>query len=285
MKLNRRSGLVKSKNQNLKPLTIKDRFLPKIPAKAGVSFRQLLSTAFGRFFEIPIIELGRFLGKIWKPLEHYIMKLLIPKWGLKVVPIGESIDQTVTVAPNEEIRKIIERVPIYAVGDCFCRTILAKRKCNKPVDVCMIVGWGQELENLIDNGEYRRVSLEQILDKLEQIDKHALVSQLVFFPNDQTFYNICNCCGCCCVGIQALKKFSTPIIVGSPFYAKIDPEKCIGCLKCKNERCNFDAIKKVRLNGEIKAEVVTERCYGCGLCASKKYGCPEGAITLFRRKS
>ncbi len=273
-----------SKTKELGPLTIKDRYLPKIPAQSGIRFRQLLSTAFGRFFEIPIIELCRFLGKIWRPLEHYMMKLLIPKWGLRVVPIGESIDPSVTIAQNEEIKKIIERVPIYAVGKCFCRSILEKRKCSKPLDVCMVVGWGQELKNLIDNGEFRKVSLEEIMEKLDLIDKHALVSQLVFFPDNQTFYNICNCCGCCCVGIQALKKFSTPIIVGLPFIAKIDPEKCKGCLKCMKERCNFDAIRKIRVNGKIKAEVIPQRCYGCGLCASKKYGCPEGAIKLLRNE-
>jgi len=36
--------------------------------------------------------------------------------------------------------------------------------------------------------------------------------------------------------------------------------------------------------GKWYAEVNPYRCFGCGLCASEKYGCPEGAIKLYPRE-
>jgi ferredoxin len=36
-------------------------------------------------------------------------------------------------------------------------------------------------------------------------------------------------------------------------------------------------------SGKWYSQVVPKRCFGCGLCASSKYGCPEGAIKLYPR--
>lgn len=41
---------------------------------------------------------------------------------------------------------------------------------------------------------------------------------------------------------------------------------------------------KVAHAGKWSARVLSNRCFGCGLCASPKYGCPEGAIKLYERK-
>ena len=36
-------------------------------------------------------------------------------------------------------------------------------------------------------------------------------------------------------------------------------------------------------NGKWFSKVDPNRCFGCGNCASPKYGCPEGAIKLYPR--
>jgi len=47
--------------------------------------------------------------------------------------------------------------------------------------------------------------------------------------------------------------------------------------------------EKIRENHEEKgkwfAMVDPNRCFGCGNCASPKYGCPEGAIKLYPRET
>ncbi len=46
---------------------------------------------------------------------------------------------------------------------------------------------------------------------------------------------------------------------------------------------SWERIKEVH-PGKWFAKVDPKRCFGCGLCASPKYGCPEGAIKLYVRE-
>lgn len=54
--------------------------------------------------------------------------------------------------------------------------------------------------------------------------------------------------------------------------AVIDPEKCIGCEKCR-EHCRFHAIEI----GEKGCQIQEYSCEGCGVCA---FVCPQDAISL-----
>ena len=54
--------------------------------------------------------------------------------------------------------------------------------------------------------------------------------------------------------------------------AKLDVEKCIGCLKCL-ENCPYNAITKV--NGKVRIEKIM--CEGCGVCSLV---CPVNAVEL-----
>lgn len=90
------------------------------------------------------------------------------------------------------------------------------------------------------------------------------------------FYAICNCCKCCCAGIQAMTKYDIPIVASSGYVARVDSELCNACGDCV-EVCPFSAIS---LN-EKGTVIDWEQCMGCGVCEEQ---CPNEAILLARDK-
>ena len=61
----------------------------------------------------------------------------------------------------------------------------------------------------------------------------------------------------------------------SRFQAVVDEEDCGGCQECL-DRCQFDAIEMVmpeastsgKKSKKMKAEVIPDNCWGCGVCVS-----------------
>jgi ferredoxin len=90
------------------------------------------------------------------------------------------------------------------------------------------------------------------------------------------FYAICDCCTCCCIGIQAIAKYHIPMAASSGYVARVDDTICSGCGECE-KICPFSAIKVHRV-----AEVDRETCLGCGVCVEQ---CPENALQLILDKS
>jgi MinD superfamily P-loop ATPase len=87
------------------------------------------------------------------------------------------------------------------------------------------------------------------------------------------FYAICNCCKCCCGGLQEMRR-GVPMVASSGYVAEIDSDLCTQCGDCV-EACPFQAVSD---NGE---GVVRDwsRCMGCGVCEVK---CSTGAVRLVR---
>jgi NAD-dependent dihydropyrimidine dehydrogenase PreA subunit len=64
--------------------------------------------------------------------------------------------------------------------------------------------------------------------------------------------------------------------INSHYYAVIDPEECVSCGLCADERCQVNAVEQ----GEDSYLIARERCIGCGLCIGT---CPTGAVRLVRK--
>jgi Na+-translocating ferredoxin:NAD+ oxidoreductase subunit B len=95
--------------------------------------------------------------------------------------------------------------------------------------------------------------------------------------NAQKVGGMCNCCGCCCENLKAIKLHPHPSrAVKSNYFAEVDRDLCVGCETCL-ERCQMEAI----IMQDEGVAINLNRCIRCGLCVTT---CPTKALSL-RTKS
>lgn len=217
-------------------------------------------------------------GKIrWA--KKYHGKVLPLDLARELITIEEDIDarNLEQIIPHKMARDLIlDASPDIAVYDCPCRA--AREDPCTPVDVCMIVG--QPFVDFVmehNPGSSRRITRTEALDLLQAEHDRGHV-HVAYFKNVMLdrFYAICNCCSCCCGGIDATMNCGVPMVMSSGFVAQVDASTCAGCMTCQ-EVCPFDAIE-----ADGGALVNNEKCMGCGVCVGV---CPNEGITLVRDTS
>jgi ferredoxin len=141
--------------------------------------------------------------------------------------------------------------------------------CGHPQETCMSFGIGAV--SLIRRGFAREIDATEALDVLA-LSKDAGLMQTGDNVQRKLTY-LCNCCGCSCSMLQALKRFDIHnAIVTSNWIVEIDAAACVGCGKCARA-CPVEALA-------IEERVATrdaELCLGCGVCAAT---CPTGALRM-----
>ena len=88
------------------------------------------------------------------------------------------------------------------------------------------------------------------------------------------FYTLCNCCKCCCGGVEAMVKYGSPVMASSGYVAQVDKTLCTACGVCV-DACPFGALSQ---DGEVIVHY-WEKCMGCGVCTGQ---CPTEGIALVR---
>ncbi len=251
-----------------------DKIFQKLPALG-----KLLSSIFG-FFEFPMLELFRRIDKKFNVYSMGIFNRYILKgrWGGKVVPLNRNIQIDSRFLPSQEILEILSRSNFVGVGWCYCRSVQrkygdSKGDCDHPLYACIHLSFGKSLYEIPYKSEkLKEVSKEEIVQLLEICDERGLVHQLIYFPNPQFYYIICNCCPCCCVILNKFLKTGSPQMVKSDFIAETDSINCKNCGVCVHW-CHFGARKIV--DGDFFFN--KNKCFGCGVCVLK---CPAKAIIL-----
>ncbi|MHA1786196.1 MAG: ATP-binding protein [Candidatus Helarchaeota archaeon] len=242
----------------------------------GKLFASLMS-----LIEVAMLEILNYLSDHLSPnFKIRILRLLKGRWGGRVVPLNVNIPTETKYLPRQEILNIISRSNIFAIGECYCRTKHRhETNCQHPIHTCILISppSGNSLLDIENKKEhFKRVSKEEIIEVLNDCDDRGLVHQLIYFPDPNYYYVICNCCTCCCEAIHNYKQFLTPQIIKSDFIELTDLDSCINCGKCI-EICPFDARQ---FDSDKKLIVNRERCFGCGVCVRK---CPQNAIKLIKR--
>lgn len=172
---------------------------------------------------------------------------------------------------------VIKNAKFMAVSMCFCRHKMEHlgKACDAPMETCMT--FGDSAYTLSKHGYGRRIEVSEGLEILSMAYENNLVQCGENVRDGSVF--LCNCCGCCCEGMLAIKKFGylNPIQT-TAFLPKVIEDSCIGCGKC-SKACPIEAIKVNPITK--KAEVDEAICLGCGICVRN---CFKKSIYLKHRE-
>lgn len=185
------------------------------------------------------------------------------------------------VLDYERASNVVDTASHLGVSMCYCRHKAGHmgKACDAEMDICMT--FNTTAATLIKHGHARAVSREECRDLLALAREQNLVQ---FGENVRRRVNfICNCCGCCCEALGAIRRFGVAQTICSNFIAEIADEKCVGCGKCAAV-CPLSAIempepgeKAAGSEGKRPAAVISGKCVGCGVCVRH---CPTKTLAL-----
>ena len=160
--------------------------------------------------------------------------------------VNESVlmtEKTNHILDYERATHIIEEADFIGVGTCFCRHknyhLGIPCKLNAPMETCLT--FGNVARSLAEHGGYtRKIDKAEALDILQTSYGYNLVQMGENVREHPAF--MCNCCGCCCEALEAVRKFSPMQPIATTNYLpKINEEDCVSCGKCEKV-CPIEAI-------------------------------------------
>jgi len=210
--------------------------------------------------------------KWWSDLYH--AKVMTNEEAKKLITIQEDVpfQRIEKVVPYPTARDIVLSSPAkLTVYECGCR--LARKEHCEPTQVCLWIGepfadFMREHHPL----EGRKITQQEALEILsaEHTRGHGHTAWFKDAMLDR-FYVICNCCPCCCGGIEVMVKYDIPMLASSGYVAQVNDELCQVCGSCV-DICPFKA-----LSLEAVAVLDWEKCMGYSVCIDQW---PEEAIAL-----
>jgi len=193
-------------------------------------------------------------------------------------------ENAIHILDYEKSSEVIKNASHMGVSMCYCRHKMQHldQACDAPIDVCLT--FNTAAASLIKHGHARRIEAAEGLEILAQVQEYNLVQCGENVRNNVSF--ICNCCGCCCEGLLAVRKFGILQPLHTTNYLPvIDAQRCSGCGKCV-QACPIDAIQLSEIADATRrsnkvAEVDPSICLGCGICARS---CSTNGIYLKHRE-
>ncbi len=259
--------------QVLQGMMKKGLVFPRFPKKEGEPFYYAAAPFAHGIFEHQLKRMDRELAEL---VEEYFQTGAMatkPVLPMRTVPVSTAIPEGKSVAPYDDVRKIIRSKDRISLSDCVCvvQHKAAGHDCGQPVEVCM--GFDFYADYYVATGMGRWVTKEEALARLDACEEAGLIPQ---FSNSENPEALCNCCAECCGALRLLKLSPQPgLMAASNHYAVLDQDLCTACGVCV-DRCQMDAITV----GDEVAELNRDRCIGCGLCVST---CPEDALSLVEK--
>jgi ferredoxin len=257
------------------------KFIPGINFQPAVAIKSLFTYIYHRW---PKLILGFLINVVHPYLngpfkkyvrEHYHGKVLTQELAEAVINLDHEIplqDLGQHIIPYPKARDIVMQLPLDIVSyECGCRS--ARLVHCEPTQVCLIIGKPFTDFALEHHPKHsKRLTKEEAIQLLREENDRGHVHS-AFFKEDRLnrFYVICNCCPCCCGGLEAMLKYHNPMIATSGYVARVDANRCLACGVCVAS-CPTGA-----LTAHSEAVVEWELCIGCGVCVNR---CNQEAISL-----
>jgi len=206
-----------------------------------------------------------------------IGRSLVREESLPELPGAEVLDW-------ERATHVVGEATSIAVSLCPCRehAELLGRSCGAPLRTCL--SFGGAADALVRAGIAERITNQEGLGILAEA-KAAGLAQTADNVQHGVSY-LCNCCGCCCGMMQAIRRHGiTGAIVSSNWVAEVNHQACRGCKKCARA-CPAEAVSIVDNQGKGRrkywAVVDPLKCLGCGVCDE---ACRYGAHRMVPREA
>jgi len=191
----------------------------------------------------------------------------------RVIPVGETIQNSMEIHPYENIAELVDTAQSWAVFDCICRKQkeLIGEPCGHPIDVCMALSTRPgAFEN---HPVFNSVTHEEAVAALKRASDAGLVHSVS--NTQQNIHYVCNCCTCSCGILRGIAKLGVNNVVArSAYVCTVDEELCTACENCV-DYCQFGALS---MGATVMVDPV--HCMGCGVCVPT---CPSDALSLVRR--
>jgi len=185
----------------------------------------------------------------------------------------------VHVLDYERASHYIRDAKHIGVSMCYCRHKMEHlgQSCDATMNICLT----GTADSLIRHGHARRADVSEGLMLLERAYAGNLVQCGENVREGVSF--ICNCCGCCCEGMLAAKKFGMLMPVHTTNFIPRVTDLCSGCGRCVRA-CPVAVItleeRAGSPGGRGMATIDEALCLGCGVCVRN---CPHKALVLHRR--
>jgi ferredoxin len=249
----------------------------------GLNFDALHAYVYGRWTNQYVSTLiHRVFHRLRDPSkkwlsDHYHGKVLTHEEAQAIINLNKDIPlrDLEQIIPYATARNLVLQGPPDVVAyECACRH--ARAKSCQPTQVCMVVGKpGTDFILEHNPQSSRRLTQAEALALLQaEHERGHLHSAWFKDAMLNRFYAICNCCKCCCGGVEAMTKYGIPMMASSGYVAEIDRDLCDLCGACVDV-CPFDALS----TSEWGLERSWESCMGCGVCVEI---CPPQAMSLVR---